>query len=64
VAGVIVAAFAAFLTYQVVVSAAIFPGPQDVPSALGSAPSPRYAAIAEHARILARAAVVNQDLQP
>ena len=60
--GVVVAAFAAFLTRDVVVRAALFPQSQELPSVIGSAPSPQYAAAVERARALARAAVLEQNL--
>ena len=62
VVGVVVAAFAAFLTHGVVVTAPLFRQAQDVPSALHSAPSPRYAAAVERAREFVRAAVLEQNL--
>jgi peptidoglycan/LPS O-acetylase OafA/YrhL len=58
--GVAVAAVAAFLTHRVAVSAPLFPQSQAVPSVVGSAPSPQYAAAAERARELVRAAVLAQ----
>ena len=60
--GVVVAAFAAFLTHQAIVTAALFPQSQEVPSVVGSAPSPQYAAAIERARQLVRAAIVEQNL--
>ncbi len=60
--GVVVAAFAAFLTHRVVVTTPLFPQPQDVPSVIDSAPSPQYAAAVERARELVRAAVLEQNL--
>ena len=60
--GFVVAAFAAFLTHGVVVTAALFPQSQEVPSVVASAPSPRYAAAVERARALVRAAVLEQNL--
>ena len=60
--GVVVAAFAAFLTHEVVVTAPLFPQPEEVPSVIDSAPSPRYAAAVERARELVRAAVLEQNL--
>ena len=60
--GIVVAAFAAFLTNEVVVTAPLFPQSQDVPSVIGSAPSPQYAAAVERARELVRAAVLEQNL--
>ena len=60
--GVVVAAFAAYLTHAVVVTAPLFPQSQEVPSVTNSAPSPQYAAAIERARELARAAVLEQNL--
>src|SRR6267143_220874 len=60
--GVVVAAFAAFLTHGVVVTAPLFPQSQEVPSAVDSAASPQYAAAVERARELVRAAVLEQNL--
>jgi CubicO group peptidase (beta-lactamase class C family) len=60
--GVVIAALAAFLTHQVVVTAALFPRSQEVPSVVGSAPGPQYAAAVERARELVRSAVVEQNL--
>jgi CubicO group peptidase (beta-lactamase class C family) len=59
--GVVVAAFAAFLTHGVVVTAPLFES-QEVPSAVDSAPSPQYAAAVDRARELVRAAVLEQNL--
>src|SRR6185369_15985679 len=50
--GVVVAAFAAFLTHGAVVTAPLFPQPQEVPSVVDSAPSPQYASAVERAREL------------
>src|SRR5262245_6130741 len=61
-AGVVVTAFAAFLTHRVVVTAALFPQPQDVTSALDSAPAARHAASVERARSLVRTAILEQNL--
>ena len=61
-AGILIAAFAAFLTHAVAVTAPLFAQPQDVPSVIDSAPSPRYAAAVERARELVRAAVLEQNL--
>jgi hypothetical protein len=58
--GVLIAAFAAFLTYDV--AEPLFALPQDVPSVIDSAPSPQYAAAVERARELVRAAVLEQNL--
>jgi CubicO group peptidase (beta-lactamase class C family) len=60
--GVLIAAFAAFLTHAVAVTVPLFAQPQDLPSAIDSAPSPRYAAAVERARELVRAAVLEQNL--
>ncbi len=60
--GVLIAAFAAFLTHEVAVRAPLFAQPQDVPSVIDSAPSPQYAAAVERARELVRAAVLQQNL--
>src|SRR5688572_11405834 len=60
--GVAVAAFAAFLTHGLVVTAPLFAQSQEVPSVIGSAPSPQYAAAVGRARELVRAAVSEQNL--
>ena len=60
--GILVAAFAAFLTHAVTVTAPLFAQPQDVPSVVDTAPSPQYAAAVERARGLVRAAIVEQNL--
>jgi hypothetical protein len=60
--GVLIAAFAAFLTHAVTVAAPLFAQPPDVPSVIESAPSPQYAAAVERARELVRAAVLEQNL--
>ncbi len=60
--GVVAAAFAALLTHGVAVTAPLFPQAQQVPSVLGSAPAPPYAAAVERAREVARAAVTDQNL--
>lgn len=60
--GVLVAAFAAFLTQSVNVTAPLFAQSQDVPSAMDSAPAPPFAAPVERARALVRAAVLEQNL--
>jgi len=61
-AGVLIAAFAAFLTHAAAVAGPLFAQPQDVPSVVDSAPSPQYAAAVERARELVRAAVLAQNL--
>src|SRR5262249_1571721 len=60
--GVGVAAFAAFLTHDVRLRAALFPQPNEVPSVVGAAPSAQYAAAVERARALVRASVLEQNL--
>jgi hypothetical protein len=60
-AGVLVAAFTAFLAHRVTATALNFPE-QQVPSVVGTAPSPQYAAVVERARELVRAAVLEQRL--
>jgi hypothetical protein len=60
--GVVVAAFAAFLTHAVVVTAPLFPQTQEVPSVIHSAPPPQYAAAVGRARQLVRAAMLEQNL--
>jgi len=60
--GVLIAAFTAFLTHVVAVTAPLFAQPQDVPSVIDSAPSRQYAAAVERARELVRAAVLEQNL--
>ncbi len=60
--GAVAAGFAAFLTHGVTVTAALFPQSQDVPSVVGQAPSPQYAAAVERARELVRSAVLAQNL--
>src|SRR5688572_13016793 len=61
-AGVVVAAFAAFLTHQVVLTAPLFPQPQEVPSVADPTPSPQYTAAVERARELVRSALLTQNL--
>jgi hypothetical protein len=60
--GILIAAFAAFLTHAVVVTGPLFAQPSGVPSVVDSAPSPRYAVAVERARELVRAAVLEQNL--
>src|SRR5215216_996592 len=60
--GVLIAAFAAFLTHAVAVTVPLFAQPQDVPSVIDSAPSRQYAAAVERARELVRAAILEQNL--
>src|SRR5688572_9277098 len=45
--GVLIAAFAAFLTHAVTVAAPLFAQPLHVPSVIDSAPPPQYAAAVE-----------------
>ena len=59
---VLIAAFAAFLTYAVTVAAPLFAQPPDVPSVSESAPSPQWAAAVDRARPMVRAAIVEQNL--
>jgi hypothetical protein len=60
--GVLIAAFAAFLTHAVTVAAPLFAQPPDVPSVLASAPSPQWAGAVDRARPMVRAAIVEQNL--
>ena len=60
--GVIIAAFAAFLSHAVTVAAPLFAQPPDVPSVSESAPSPQWAAAVDRARPMVRAAIVEQNL--
>jgi len=60
--GLVVAAFAVFLTRAVVVTAPVFPPSREVPSVVHSAAAPQYAAAVERARALVRAAVLEQNL--
>src|ERR671918_2456936 len=60
--GVLLAAFAAFLTHAVTVAAPLFAQPPDVPSVSASAPSPQWAAAVDRARPMVRAAIVEQNL--
>src|SRR5262245_10732996 len=61
-AGVLIAAFVAFGIHAVVVTGPLFAQAHDVPSVIDSAPSPQYAAAVERARVLVRAAVLEQNL--
>src|SRR5512132_1806112 len=61
--GVLIAAFAAFLTHAVTVAAPLFAQPPDVPSGIDSAPSPQHAAAVERARQFVRAAVVEESVR-
>ena len=60
--GVLVAAFAAFLTHAVTVAAPLFAQPPDVPSVRESTPSPQWTAAADRARPMVRGAIVEQNL--
>jgi len=58
----VAAAFAAFLTHGIVVTAPLFPQSQEMPSVAASAASPQYAEVVERARELVRSAVLEQNL--
>jgi hypothetical protein len=60
--GVLIAAFAAFLTHAVTVAAPLFAQPPDVPSVIDSGPPSQYAVAVKRARELVRAAVLEQNL--
>ena len=60
--GVLVAAFAAFITHAVTVAAPLFAQPPDVPSVSAPAPSPQWAAAVDRARPMVRAAIAEQNL--
>jgi hypothetical protein len=60
--GVLIAAFAAFLSHAVTVAAPLFAQGPDVPSVSESALSPRSAAAVDRARELVRASVLEQNL--
>jgi hypothetical protein len=60
--GAVAAALAAFLIHRAVVTAALFPQSQAVPSVVDPAPAPQYAAAVERARELVRSAVLEQNL--
>ncbi len=60
--GIAAAAFAAFLTHEVVVTAALFPRPDEVPTAIASAPAPQYVAAIDRARRVVRAAMLERNL--
>jgi hypothetical protein len=62
VVGVLIAAFAAFLTHAVTVAAPLFAQPPDVPSVSESAPSPQWVAAVDRGRPVVRAAIVEQNL--
>lgn len=60
--GVVLASLAAVLTREVGATAPLFPAQREVPSVMDPAPPAPYAAAAERARTLARAAVRQQNL--
>lgn len=60
--GVLVAAFAGFLTHAVTEAAPLFQQPPDVPSVGGSSPASPWAAAVDRARPIVRAAIVDQNL--
>jgi CubicO group peptidase (beta-lactamase class C family) len=60
--GVVVAACAAFITHDIVVTAPLFAQSQEVPSVADPAPSPRYTAAVERARELVRTSILEQNL--
>jgi hypothetical protein len=60
--GVLIAAFATFLTHAVSVAAPLFAQAPDVPSVSERAPAPRWAAAVARARPMVRAAIVAQNL--
>jgi hypothetical protein len=60
--GVLIAAFAAFLTHAVTAEAPLFAQSTGLPSVSESAPSPQLAAAVERARPMVRAAIAEQNL--
>ncbi|MCC7123379.1 MAG: serine hydrolase [Acidobacteria bacterium] len=62
IVAVVTAAFAAFLTHGVVVTAPLFAQSPEVPAVSSEAPAPRYAAGADRARELVRTAMLEQNL--
>jgi hypothetical protein len=60
--GVVVAAFAAFLTHAVTAAAPLFAQPPEVPSIIDSAPPSQYARAVNRARELVRTGVLEQKL--
>ncbi len=60
--GIAITVFATLLTLAVAAAAPLFAQSQEVPSVIASAPPPQYAAAAERARQLVRAAVLEQNL--
>jgi CubicO group peptidase (beta-lactamase class C family) len=60
--GALIAGFAGLLTHGVSAAAPLFAQPEDVPSVSEPAPAPQWAAAADRARSLVRAAIVEQNL--
>jgi len=60
--GVLIAAFAAFLTHATTVAASLFAQPSDVRSVSEPLPSSQWAAAVDRARPMVRAAIVEQNL--
>ena len=60
--GVLIAACAAFLIHAATIAAPLFEQSADVPSVSESAPSPQWAAAVDRARLMVRAAIVDQNL--
>ncbi len=60
--GILIAAFAAFLTHAVTVAAPLFAQPPDVRSVSEPLPSPQWAPAVARARPMVRAAIVEQNL--
>ena len=60
--GVLIAAPSAVLIHAATVDAPLFAQQPDVPSVIGSAPSPEWAAKVDRARPIVRAAIVEQNL--
>jgi CubicO group peptidase (beta-lactamase class C family) len=60
--GVLVALFEAFMVYRIALAAPLHPEPQNVPSAVQSAPSSEWMQAVEHARQVVRAALSDQNL--
>jgi CubicO group peptidase (beta-lactamase class C family) len=60
--GVLVALFEGFLVYRIAFAAPLHPEPRGVPSAVHSAPSPRWTQAVEQARQVVRAALSDQNL--
>src|SRR6186713_2883926 len=61
-AGILIAAFAAFLIHASSVAAPLFAQAPDVPSVSEAAPSPQWAAAIDRARPMVRDAIVEQNL--